>query len=187
MPKKEVNLLPQEEFEQKPVGKFLVWALNIGRWIVIVTELIVIIAFLSRFKLDRDLADLYEEIRAKQAIINSLGEFEQKFRFTQDRLSLISQLDKDQPSISLVLSAVSQSVPADVVLNKLSLEQGSVALGGLALSENGLKTFLNALAHSPILSNINLSNVSKKQEEGEGGIQFSLTGKVKQQGGNNGP
>lgn len=186
MPKKEVNLLPQEEFEKKPVGKFLLWALNIGRWIVIATELIVIIAFLSRFKLDRDLADLYEEIRAKQAIITSLNKFEGEFRFTQDRLSWINQLQKDQPTISIILSAISQSVPTDVVLDKLALEKDDVALSGLALSENGLKTFLNALAHSPVLGDINLSNVSKKQEE-EGGIQFSLTGKVKKQGGNNGP
>ena len=63
MPKKDINLLPREEFEQKTVGRFLIWALTVGRWIVIVTELIVITAFLSRFKLDRDLANLYEKIR----------------------------------------------------------------------------------------------------------------------------
>jgi hypothetical protein len=65
MPKKEINLLPKEEFEKKPLGKFLVWALSIGRYIVIFTELIVILAFLSRFKLDRDLADLNQSVREK--------------------------------------------------------------------------------------------------------------------------
>jgi hypothetical protein len=69
MPKQEINLLPREEFEKKPIGKFLTWALSIGRYIIIFTELIVILAFLSRFKLDRDLSDLNQSIREKQAVI----------------------------------------------------------------------------------------------------------------------
>ena len=59
-PKKhEIELLPKEEWEKTSFGKFIKWTLNVGRYIVIATELIVILAFVSRFKLDRDLTDLY--------------------------------------------------------------------------------------------------------------------------------
>lgn len=185
MPKKEISLLPKEEFEKKPLGKFLLWALTIGRWIVIVTELIVILAFLSRFKLDRDLADLYESIRAKQAIITPLASFEQDFRSLQNRLSVIDKLENERLATVKIITAVASVTPPDVALNKLSLNEEEVTLSGLALTETGLGSFLNGLSQSPLLGEINLSNVSK-QKEGEGGIQFGLTAKLKKQGGKSG-
>ena len=67
-----IEFIPQEDWEKTSFGKFLKWLLNVGRWIVIVTELIVIIAFVSRFKLDRDLTNLNEKVKQKQAIIGTL-------------------------------------------------------------------------------------------------------------------
>jgi hypothetical protein len=53
-----VNLLPQDPFFETVFGRFLKWALSIGRYIVIFTELIVILSFASRFTLDRMVTDL---------------------------------------------------------------------------------------------------------------------------------
>ena len=80
-PKSEIELLPQEGWEKGTLGKLLKWALTAGRYIVIVTELAVIMAFLSRFKFDRELTDLHEEIKQKQAVIQSAQSFETEFRF----------------------------------------------------------------------------------------------------------
>ena len=53
-----INLLPKTEFELSFWGRFIKWALSTGRYIIILTELVVIIAFMSRFKLDRDASDV---------------------------------------------------------------------------------------------------------------------------------
>ena len=42
---KQINLLPKDKWEVGVIGKLLKWALNIGRYIVVFTELIVISAF----------------------------------------------------------------------------------------------------------------------------------------------
>jgi len=73
--KSQIELLPREEWEETSFGKFLKWLLTVGRYIVIFTELVVILAFLSRFKLDRDLTDLYKQIENKQAIIQNSTDF----------------------------------------------------------------------------------------------------------------
>lgn len=185
MPKKEINLLPRDEFEKKPFGKLLIWALNVGRWIVVFTELIVILAFLSRFKLDRDLVDLYESIKAKQTIITSYSTFEKDFRFLQNRLLLTSKIDSGNFSAVNLISSVSQFTPVDVALSKVALSEGVVTISGAALSEAGLKTFLKGLSQFSLLTDISLANVTK-QKEGEGSIQFSLTAKLKTPGGKNG-
>ncbi len=176
MPKSQINLLPREEFEKKPLGKFLLWALSIGRWIVVFTELVVILAFLSRFKLDRDIADLYDQIKQKQAIIASSSSFEQDFLFLQKRLSEIKNLEKGQVKVTSIVSAISALTPGDVSFSSFSFDEEAVKLSGVALSEEGLGSFLAGLATSPSFSEVTLSSVSKKTGE-EAGIRFSLTAK----------
>lgn len=175
MPKKDINLLPREEFEKKPLGRFLTWALSAGRYIVIFTELIVLIAFLSRFKLDRDLSDLYDKIQAKQAQITAQSDFEKEFRAFQTRLATIKTLLKDQTQGEEVMIAVAQAIPNDVSLDELSYSEKAISLGGTALSEDGLGTFLANLSSSEKFTGLNIGNIS--QEAGEG-IKFTINAKT---------
>ena len=59
--KQQVNLLPEKGFTSTTTGRVLTWILSTFRIIVIVTEIIVMIAFLSRFWLDAQNTDLSEE------------------------------------------------------------------------------------------------------------------------------
>ena len=72
MPKKKnINLLPKEEFDASVVGRLLRWAMGTFRIIVIITEMIVMAAFLSRFWLDAQNSDLNDEIRFASSQIDS--------------------------------------------------------------------------------------------------------------------
>lgn len=173
MPKNNINLLLQEDFEKKPLGKFLVWSLSAGRWIVIVTELIVIAAFLSRFKFDRDLTDLHEKIKQKQAIVQSYSQFEKDFRFFQERIAKIKTLYAQQTNSPEVLNAVASSLPNDVLLSQFSLEKTSLSITGIALSEEGLGNFMAGLLTSKKFKNIDVSAITRKSNEA--GIRFSFT------------
>ena len=180
MPKNQINLLPREEFEKKPLGKFLIWALSVGRWIVIFTELVVILAFLYRFKLDRDISDLYDQIKLKQAIVQSSSGFEKEFRFFQKRISEIKNLETNRVGVPALVSEVSRITPPDVAFSNFSFtdENGEkqIKVTGFALSEEGLGGLLAGLSASPDLTEINLLSVSKRTEEA--GIRFALTAKV---------
>lgn len=178
MPKKEINLLPQEEFEKKTLGKFLLWALTAGRWIVVITNIIVLAAFFSRFKLDSDVADLKEEIRTKQAVILASASFEKDFRALQNRLSSIEKIENNQLNVVNLVSSVSSSIPADVVLTSFSFKEDSLSLSGIALSPDSLGNFSRGLSRLSNLTDLNLSSVSKNTEGG-GGIKFNLTAQTK--------
>jgi len=173
MPKDKINLLPQEDFEKKPLGKFLLWALSAGRWIVILTELVVIAAFISRFKFDRDLTDLHDKIKQKQAIIQSYSAFEKDFRFFQTRIAQIQTLYSKQVDSAAVLNTVASNMPNDVLLSQFSFEGTSLSLSGVALSEEGLGNFLAGLITSKKFKNIDVSSITRKKDEA--GIRFSFT------------
>ena len=172
--KKEISLLPTDEFEKSRLGRFLKWALRFGRWIVISTELIVILCFLSRFKLDRDLTDLGEKIRQQQAIVVSFGDLEKNFRNLQKRLSTIDALEKEQFLATNLLAELSKIIPLDVSLGELMVKDGRLEVSGSSLSEAGFGTFISELSESGFEKII----LQKVTREKAGEIEFRLTAEL---------
>lgn len=174
-----IEFIPQEDWEKTSFGKLLKWVLTVGRYIVIITELIVILAFLSRFKFDRDLTDLNEKVKQQQAIINASAQFENEFRFLQKRLSTIDGLRKTQLETEQVLSELAALTPIDVYLDDFTVAGKQVSLTATALSEAGLATFLNNLKASSRFAKLTLSKVSSGTEKGVG-ISFELRSELKE-------
>lgn len=175
--KKSIEFLPHEDWERGTLGKLLKWALTIGRHIVIITELIVILAFLSRFKLDRDLTDLGEKIHQKQAIIESSASFEKDFRLLQKRLAKIEELKNNQLEADLILTELAALTPVDIYLSDFDINQDKMSLTATALSEAGLETFLKNLKNSSRFEKLSLSQVSLGTGQ-EIGIKFQIQSEV---------
>jgi Tfp pilus assembly protein PilN len=171
--KQKIELLPQDEWEKGSTGRLLRWTLNVGRYIVIVTELIVVLAFLSRFKLDRDLTNLYEEIKKKQVLVEANGQFEENFRFLQSRLKSIQQIEQQQTSTVAVIEEVSKLIPRDVSLSNLSFNGETISLTAVSLSEQGLASFLKNFKNSQRFEKTSLLGVTTGTEKGIG-IQFQI-------------
>ena len=136
-----INLLPSEEFAVTTTGRILSWALSTFRYIVIVTELVVILAFISRFWLDAQNADLAEEIEQKQSLIASSKDFEREFIEVQKRLIIYKTLTSDSVSFSKIFSDISVNIPEDVLLSKISLSGESLTVDGLSPSERSIVQF----------------------------------------------
>ena len=173
-----IEFIPQEDWEKTSFGKFLKWLLSVGRWIVIVTELIVILAFLSRFKLDRDLTNLNESIKQKQTIINSSASLEKEFRFLQKRLTVIESLQKSQNEASQVLDIFAELTPVGIQLSNFSYLDKKVTLMASANSDLAFATFLKNLKESPQLKSLSIAKVSTNEEQG-GTIIFNLKTELK--------
>lgn len=168
----QVNLLPKDSFSESLVGKILLWALSIGRYLVVFTELIVILSFLSRFKLDRDLTDLNTAIERQLAVVKSYGSLEAEFRALQLRLEQVSAIGR-QNQLSRVIGGVVNYLPPDVRLKSLSFDERGLIVDGTALSSRGLTLFIQSLQRHPNIADIELSRV---ETEGENNpeISFSL-------------
>jgi Tfp pilus assembly protein PilN len=172
-----IEFLPREDWERGLAGGILKWTLTVGRHIVIFTELVVILVFLSRFKLDRDLTDLGEKIKQQQVIITSWNQFEKEFRFLGKRLQTIESLRKSQIGTGEILDELATLTPVDVYLSDFDVNGKQVSLTATALSEIGLRTFLRNLEDSPKFENLSLSQVSSDIEK-EIGIKFQLKGEL---------
>lgn len=179
------NLLVRSSDKLKLHVRLLKWLLSSGRYIVIIVEMIVIGAFVYRYKLDADLVSLQEEIVQQSAYIQSLKRDEDLIRLTQFQLSSIRAARDADLNLSLFLSKIASLTPRDVKLTTLSVDNGgdlkaqsSITLVGTTSSNDALSVFLKSLQKDPSFANVTLSNISF-----EGITTFTITGELVKEGG----
>ncbi len=160
-----INLAPKPFWEKGIIGDFLKWAISWGRYIVVLTEFAVLLVFLSRFWLDRQVSDLHDEIKQKQAIVVSEAVFEKDFRTLQKRLEIVKQISAEETDLSAFLPELIKVVPQEVVLKSLRYNAGRLSLDAEVVSENGLATFLAQLKEIKTLKGVTVDTFSRPKEK----------------------
>lgn len=168
-----INLVPQDPFFDTLLGKTLKWAVSVGRYIVMFTELIVIISFATRFSLDRQVTDLNQAINQKESVIRSYGDLEDQVRSTQAKLEQYQQLEQ-QKNLVDVFPSLSTITPADVLLDELVIRPTNVTLGGSTLSQSSLNLLINNVQLSDEFFNVSVDKIETSEDQSEL-IQFRIT------------
>lgn len=168
----QINLLPQEEFASSTLGRILTWLLSTFRIIVIISEMVVMAAFLSRFWLDAQNTDLNDELKQKQAIIASYSSFEKDFRLAQKRLSIFSALTSSSTPPSYYLGALSSFLPDSIILKSFSYTKGEAQIRASGTSEASIIQYLTSLETSNIFKDVAISQISV--DEGDPFINFTV-------------
>lgn len=163
--------------KKKFLDKFIAWALSLGRVVVILTETIALLAFLYRFSLDRQLVDLHQKIKQKQAIVNLLRNNEDKYRNLQDRLSLAEQLTTTNSKTITTLNEVNALIPTGVTVTSLLFSPSSLKIDASVQSVASLTDFVKALRDYPAISSVSLDRVENKTTNAV--ILVSLTATLK--------
>ncbi len=164
MPKgKQINLLPTEEFESSIIGRVLKWAMSTFRIIVIITEMVVMGAFLSRFWLDAQNSDLTESIKIRTAQIEALKDTEDTFRDIQNKLSVFKTI-ATSPKPSDRIELIATKIPQDIFLTNVSVGDDTVSLKGSSASEVGIAQFVANLKTEKTFKKISLGAVSSAED-----------------------
>lgn len=158
--------------------RFLGWALTIGRVLVILTETIALSAFIYRFSLDRQLIDLHDEIKQKQAIVELLKNNEGKYRNLQERLTTIATLAKEASKTTTVFTDIVSFAPRDVALNALAFSQDSIKIDANASSVASLTSLVKSLRVYPQVTAVSIDKVENKAVSAT--IAVSITVRLKQ-------
>lgn len=177
---KKINLILKEGFENSTLGTILIWSLSAGRLIVILTELVVILAFLSRFWLDRTLTDINESNASKRKQIEASTSFETNFRDIQDRLANYRKY-AHQANDDVKISKIASLLPADVTLTKVNLSKKDFQISGVSLSEAGLSGFMKGISGNSPFENVILSSLNLATD-GQQGLVFTIRGTIAQDG-----
>lgn len=176
---KQINLIPQDQFETSGIGRIIKWMLSTFRVIVIVTELLVMSAFLSRFWLDARNSDLNDEINAAKSQVTAFKRVEDEFRSIQKRISIAKSVYAENKS-STTVQNITKLLPEDVILSSISNIDGQVTIKASSFSERSIAQFLSNLESNKDFENIILSQVSSNFDN-NAKTTFTVSLKVKKQ------
>ncbi len=182
MPKKiggfdiRLNLLHPLGSQEPILTRFIRWLLSSGRYIVIVVEAIVLIAFLSRFKFDADLQNTKEAIEAQLPFIQSLKADEALIRRTQLQLATVKDIRLNSSNLADILNQISVQTPQGVKLTLINFKSQVVAvevkMTGQSVSNSDVTAFLNNLKSNPNFKDLTIGGIGLNQ----GAITFTITG-----------
>jgi len=167
--RKSINLLPRDSFEASTLGVILEWALMFGKWAVILTQLIVMMAFLWRFGLDRKLTNLRREIEQEVAVIKSYESLEDDFILLQKRVEYADEVIAREDEVVELIQAIQSLTPNDVWYERISLSPTTISMTAYSASLNGFSRYLSALQSDRRFLNVNVGSI----EDG-GGKQAQL-------------
>lgn len=159
-----INLLPQEEFAASTLGRVFAWLLSTFRIIVIITEVVVMGVFFSRFWLDAKSNDLNELIRKNQSILETTIEFENEFKSLQKKLDIFSKLSKSKIKPSENITTISKNLPIDVYLTSIQITDQSIQVKGNSANETAVSQFLMNLKNKSDFSDVILTGTNTDQQ-----------------------
>lgn len=168
-----INLLPREGFgEDTPLGRLLIWATTYGRYIMVLTELLVLIAFASRFSLDRKLTDLNEEIAQKQAILEVNSQLESDIRALQSQLAQVKTIINQQTIPVDILNYLQNILPTDMYFKLIDFSNNKLTVTAISGTTESFSQFLNRLTSNKKITKIEINDVKKQTLKG---IEFQFT------------
>jgi hypothetical protein len=147
-----LNLLHPNEIPPSLPTRFLRWVVSYGRYIVIFTEIIVVSAFVYRFKLDYDLDALKTSINKDVPFIEGLISDEALIVQTQTKLKTIGLSYNSSPNWHRIFQDLSTVIPKSVRVNSLNIDNSdntteyiSIKFVGETASNNDLGLFIRKL------------------------------------------
>lgn len=183
-----LNLLHPNEIPPSLPTRFLRWVVSYGRYIVIFTEIIVVSAFIYRFKLDSDLDTFKTSINKDVPFIEGLIADESLIRQTQLKLETIGGIYDSTPNWNRIFDNISTEIPQSLRINSLTIDNGdpkaeylSVKFTGQTSSNNDLGLFIRKLRDktddqgNKMFSNIVLESLNFDRNE----LIYSISGGVK--------
>lgn len=173
-----INLVPRDPFFDTILGKTLRWALSVGRYIVIFTELMVILSFVARFTLDRQLTNLNDSIHQKEVTIKSYGDLEEKVRLIQAKSDQYQQIEQ-QTNIIDIFPALTKVAPRDIQLDELTIKPTKISMSGRSLSQESLNLLITNFQLSTNFFNITVDRIEAGDTQ-DPGFNFLISADTKE-------
>ena len=172
----DVNLMPKDPFFETAIGRSLKWTVSVGRYIVIFTQLVVILSFLTRFSLDRHVTDLNVTINQQKMAIESYEDLEKRFLFVQAQITDVKQLQQEANLIE-IFPLLNETIPTNVILDSLTIKPEEVTFAGIALSQTAFDILVRNVQLSPYFEDATIGDIESRGEDLPGLI-FDMRAKV---------
>jgi Tfp pilus assembly protein PilN len=175
-----LNLLPESKKEETEKKKRLKIILRQGFLLFSIIVFLAVILANMYLVLQIQLKSI-EDLSSQEQDLTSMVElkkYENKFKDTNSRISLLGQIEKSKVYWSHLFTILSQTAPDNITISNLATRDFSVMLSGKAQSRDDLIKFKDNLSNDNCLTDVNvpLSNLVVKEN-----VDFQIDLKIKKE------
>jgi Tfp pilus assembly protein PilN len=166
--KYKINLLNPKEISF--VDKVVYFSLNYLRYIIVITQLIIIFVFFYRFQLDQQIIDLKEAVLQKKEIIQAVLPLLKEAEILEKKQEAAKKILLDQEKTLSMFKYFLSIFPKGLVLKKMDLDKNGVKIFGTAIQLDHLHAFINLIKKEQKFKTVDLKSIKKT----EFGYDFEL-------------
>jgi len=163
-----INLLTKKEVSF--IDKLVYFSLNYLRYIIIITQLIIIFVFFYRFQLDQQIIDLKEAVLQKKEIIQVVLPLLKEGEIIEKKQEAAKTILTQQEKISSMLKYFLSIFPKGLILKEISLDENEINILGTTWQPEHLQAFIDLAKKEKKFKEINLRSIKKT----ESGYDFEL-------------
>ncbi len=152
-----------------------IWIVNVGKYLLIAVEVVVLGVFFSRFVLDRKNNDLTEEINNKVVLLSNENWKKNAILFDNYQILLtnVKEIKTGQDLNSNEISELISGIPASFNLQSFSYDQGRVSLHITSSNLDTVKNYESALKGNPGYYDVRFT-ITKEDAEISVRVTFNL-------------
>ena len=173
--RKSINFLDPVITSKDVLGNAYIWLFNIGKYLLLIVEIIVLGVFFARFILDKKNNDLTESVNDKVMLLSNEAWTQNaaKFENLQKLLVDIKKVREGQELKSSTVSEILSGVPTALHIETFSLSGNRVSLHIVSNSLSTIEDYEFSLKQNLKYSDVTF-NIAKKAETYEVRVSFKV-------------
>lgn len=141
----------------------LYFFLNYLRYILVITQLVVIGVLFYRFSIDQSIIDLKETVDQKKEIVKTVSPLVAEVKKVDSQVTEIKKIVLQQDSQQRLLNYILSQFPASANLSQLLLDPDKISLIGSSNNPKDIQLFYNKLKKDGKFASVNFSNLQKAE------------------------
>ncbi|MEK9169817.1 MAG: PilN domain-containing protein [Patescibacteria group bacterium] len=154
-----INLLEKKELNL--LDKLTLFGLNYLRYIIVITQLVVIGVFFYRFQIDQRIIDLKEGVEQKKEIVKIVLPLLNEAAKIDKKTLIIDDTLLKQKKFSEMVDYFLTSFPETIILTNMEVKEGSIRVTGNAGEIQHLQAFYILLKKENKFQTVSLQNIKK--------------------------
>lgn len=163
-----INLFPEKE--QDLVDKTIYFAFHYLRYILVITQFVVICVFFYRFKVDQDIVDLRDGLNQKKEIVNTTSSLLEEVAYLEEKTNALSELLVEQSVFEQMVQYFFSTVPDEVVVSNIQISDNRVSSDGFSRNPDAIVQYELRLEQEGYFETVELANISRTVD----GFSFKL-------------
>lgn len=157
-----INLL--QEKEKDISGKIIYFALHYLRYILVITQIVVIAVFFYRFRIDQEVIDLRDELKQKQEIVQVSSPLLKEAQGVDLKTREVVSVLQKQESFNEMLAYFLKVFPSKMNVKQISINETGFNFEGITADPQVIKLFLDRLKADKAFKVIELGSIRRQED-----------------------